>query len=509
MRKLVLLPVLWCLLTSIAIDAQNYRAYIPQRPAYFHSNSNTNYWYYDETRGIAEDSVWYAGSHRIVQSYNEEISSGNQWSSCFHFDTTWVGIAIEQDTVTGETWFFNYEGDTIRFDPAAGIGQSGFICRMVNGDVMRGIVTSVIQGNVMAGTDSIRIITLNLEDQFGSPLASIFNGKAIMLGKQYGLVRTYKWADFPMDTASYTLYGMENPVEGGRIVTAQQIFDYNIGDRFDWYTGTNPNAMQFPTEYYYYSRVITGKTVNGDTVTYNYTEDVVHKMGSTVLSQQWGISGSVTIEFSVQDAMYEFANRPYDMLQNPDTTNLAGSNFAYATMEYAPGICNGRQLKGYVFGPPYFYDSASHCFNGLTVSWGPCDGYHTVWGEGIGEVYSNGGSATCYGFYYLVYFEKGTETWGTPHNWSVILGEHELIPQTQTLNCYPNPAGEEISFVLPSDCNGPVTYAVYSVAGDMIRQGSVPAPGNKVVIGVADFASGSYLVEIVAGNKLFRSKFVK
>ncbi|HTF05063.1 MAG TPA: hypothetical protein VK826_13640, partial [Bacteroidia bacterium] len=165
MKKLLLAGSLLFVASTIA--AQDYRAYVPQRPAYFHSNNTQSSWFYNETRGVAEDTSWVNGSHRMVKSYQEEIASGfgSQFSPCFEFDTSWVGVAIEQDTITWETWFFNFEGDTVKFDPSAGLGQSGLVCRMMNGNVMRGIVTSVTQGSIMAVTDSIRVITLNLEDQ--------------------------------------------------------------------------------------------------------------------------------------------------------------------------------------------------------------------------------------------------------------------------------------------------------------------------------------------------------
>lgn len=502
MKKL--LPAIFILI-STGLFAQDYRAYVPGRPAYFH-------WVhvpysYNETRAIAEDTVWTSGSHRIVKSFAEEIA-GSQWSGCFLFDTTWVGYMIEQDTVTWETWFFNNESDTIRFDPAAGLGQTGFYCRMANGNVMRGIVSSVVQGTVMTVTDSIRMITLNLEDQFGSPLPSDFNGKVVSVTKQFGLLRTYKWSEFPNDTTSYSLYGMENPTQGGRIVTAQQIFDFNIGNRFDWFTAYNPSATQSPTTFYYYSRVITGKTVNGDTVTYNYTEDVVHKFGSTVVSQSWAVPGTFTVVFSVLDSMYEFQNRPYDMIQFPDTVNMWGSSFIYATMEYSPNLYNGRQLKGYYYGGPFYYDTTTNCFNGSSVSWGPCDGYNEIWGEGIGEVYYRGGSATCYYTYQLVYFEKGTETWGTPHNWSVILD----VPAQDVVSdgniVYPNPATDFIFVNFPQSISL-VNYQIYNNCGQLVSSGSTVTAGGKAQIPVNQLASGAYSLVFESNGQQQYSRFVK
>lgn len=502
--------LLYAIVLSVNLIAQNYRAYIPQRPAFFHTNSGNNFWYYESSHGVSEDSVWNSGSRRIVRSYPEELpTNSSMLMNCLVFDTTWIGTRIEQDTITGETWFFNYEGDTIRFYPAAAVGQTGMYCRMVNGNVMRGVVNSVTPMNVMTVNDSVKIVVLNYEDANGNPLFHNMNNKPIYVSRQFGISHGYRWSDFPSDTASLTLYGMENPGIGGHTINAAQIYDFAIGDRFDWVEGNNTNAMQFPTMYWYYSRTITAKTVSGDTITYNYIEDHVQKIGTTILSQQWGITGVWQINTAQQDAFFDFNDRPYDLIQYPDSTMITYT-LEYATMPYAPTMVNGRQLKGFETGWPYYWDSDSSCFIAASLSFGPCDGYHTVFGEGIGKVYHFGGSAICYANYNLVYFSKGNETWGTPHNWSIILADEESgYHQNPSMEIYPNPAENVVNITIPDYSSQKAVCRIYSISGQLISETPAALTSGKAQIPVNQLESGLYMIAIGTENGLWQGRFVR
>jgi hypothetical protein len=493
---------------STALVAQDYRAYVPNRTAYFHSNSMNNWWFYENTHAITEDSVWQNGSWRTVASYPEATIATN-WFDCLAFDTTWVGLKIEQDTTTFETRFFNTLGDTIEFYPNATVGQTAVFCRLWNGHIIRGLVASTVQMNFLSVTDSVKIITLAAEDAMATPVVHQINGKQIHLAKQHGVIRGYAWRDFPADTLSYSLSGMSNPSIGAHNIQAAQIFDFNIGDRFDWYEGTNSNAMQFPTMYHYYSRVITSKTVNGDTITYGYTQDYVQKIGTTIMTQLWGQTGSVQYITTVYDTTYKFYEQPFELGAAPDSTLFFYTN-EYATMPYAPSVVNGRQLKGFYSEYPYYWDSNSQCFIGATVSFGPCDGYESVYGDGIGKVHGSGGSATCFSMFNLVYYSKGNETWGTPHNWSVILSDEQIATQMQTgMALFPNPAEDILNAQIPDKNATKATYRIYSISGQLISQAQGDVSAGSLQILVNQMENGLYLIEVETENGIWTGRFAK
>lgn len=495
-------------LLSVFANAQDYRAYVPMRDALFHSNSTNNWWFYESTHGVTEDSVWYNGSKRVTASYPEATIATN-WFDCLAFDTAWIGLRVEQDTVSYETWYFNTLGDTIKFYPNSGVGQTAMLCRLSNGHIVRGTVSAVVQMSFLTVTDSVKIINLQTEDANATPVVHPINGKQVHLAKQHGVIRGYAWRDFPADTLSYSLSGMSNPNIGAHNIQAAQIFDFNIGDRFDWYEGNNSNAMQFPTMYNYYSRVITSKTISGDTITYGYTQDYAQKIATTVLAQTWGQTGTVQYITTVYDTTYKFYEHPFELSAVPDSSLFYYTN-EYATMPYAPNVVNGRQLKGFYSELPYFWDSNSQCFIGATVSFGPCDGYESVFGEGIGKVYGTGGSATCFSIFNLVYFSKGNETWGTPHNWSIILGEQELSGnEVSPMQLYPNPAENTLNANIPDQNAKKATCRIYSISGQLISESQVDVSAGQLQLPVNELESGMYMLSVETDGGLWTGRFAR
>lgn len=493
---------------TVTLFGQSYRAYVPQRQAYFHSNSMNNWWFYENTHGLTEDSVWMNGSRRVIATYPEETIATN-WFDCLAFDTAWIGLRVEQDTVSYETWYFNTLGDTIKFYPNSGVGQTAMLCRLSNGHIVRGTVSAVVQMSFLTVTDSVKIINLQTEDANATPVVHPINGKQVHLAKQHGVIRGYAWRDFPADTLSYSLSGMSNPNIGAHNIQAAQIFDFNIGDRFDWYEGNNSNAMQFPTMYNYYSRVITSKTISGDTITYGYTQDYAQKIATTVLAQTWGQTGTVQYITTVYDTTYKFYEHPFELSAVPDSSLFYYTN-EYATMPYAPNVVNGRQLKGFYSELPYFWDSNSQCFIGATVSFGPCDGYESVFGEGIGKVYGTGGSATCFSIFNLVYFSKGNETWGTPHNWSIILGEQELSGnEVSPMQLYPNPAENTLNANIPDQNAKKATCRIYSISGQLISESQVDVSAGQLQLPVNELESGMYMLSVETDGGLWTGRFAR
>src|SRR5205823_3353767 len=67
------------------------------------------------------------------------------------------------------------------------------------------------------------------------------------------------------------------------------------------------------------------------------------------------------------------------------------------------------------------------------------------WADGLGQVYADDedqGPMYCQ-HDHLVYYKKGTETWGTPLNWSQIRGVSNL--EKIKIKIFPNPFRDELT----------------------------------------------------------------
>ncbi|HXB39279.1 MAG TPA: C10 family peptidase [Bacteroidia bacterium] len=70
-------------------------------------------------------------------------------------------------------------------------------------------------------------------------------------------------------------------------------------------------------------------------------------------------------------------------------------------------------------------------------------------------------------------------------------------------NLYPNPASG--SFTIESGHSGKITYAVYSMSGQEVKNGSV---NNKETISTSDMAGGIYFVKVIDGGNTYIKKLV-
>jgi hypothetical protein len=167
-------------------------------------------------------------------------------------------------------------------------------------------------------------------------------------------------------------------------------------------------------------------------------------------------------------------------------------------------------MKGFYEGYPYYWDSGQHCFVGATLSQGPCDGGEYAFAEGIGQVYSRTGSASCFTIYNLVYYSKGNETWGTPHNWSVILSDKEIATQMQTgMTLFPNPAEDILNAQVPDKNATKATYRIYSISGQLISQAQGDVSAGSLQIPVNQMENGLYLLEVETENGIWTGRFAK
>jgi hypothetical protein len=78
-------------------------------------------------------------------------------------------------------------------------------------------------------------------------------------------------------------------------------------------------------------------------------------------------------------------------------------------------------------------------------------------------------------------------------------------------NVYPNPAGKEASVVFKSDKPQPYSVSVYNLFGQLLmnKKGIAVNGLNKVILPTKNLTNGTYLVNIIIGNKTKTDKVIK
>lgn len=180
------------------------------------------------------DSVIPNGNDTILKSF--PVIKKNYYDCYSPFFSSWIGrmVIIRPN---GENIFINYKSDSIRIKTLANTGESWNMC--VQGNVVA-TVTETKDTLILGLADSVKTITLT------STITQI-NGKKMTLSQHYGLVRLPDFHDLPDNPyiseytygyiyLDYTLVGMSNPEAGIQDLTMRDVYTYNIGDEFHWYS---------------------------------------------------------------------------------------------------------------------------------------------------------------------------------------------------------------------------------------------------------------------------------
>ncbi len=80
---------------------------------------------------------------------------------------------------------------------------------------------------------------------------------------------------------------------------------------------------------------------------------------------------------------------------------------------------------------------------------------------------------------------------------------------SETLVVYPNPANDQVSFLLPSNATGSFDVKVVDNTGKMVSAQYMVDANQKISIDVSKLSAGMYAVRVIGYNQLFTTKFVK
>lgn len=93
----------------------------------------------------------------------------------------------------------------------------------------------------------------------------------------------------------------------------------------------------------------------------------------------------------------------------------------------------------------------------------------------------------------------------------VITKAHYELVNNQTIALFPNPALNEISFVLEGANNSPLRYSIFNMKGELVsvRTTGNYSSDNAERIDISSLAKGQYILEVISNGKRSTSKFVK
>lgn len=417
------------------------------------------------------------------------------------YDTAFGSVLGEKvyKKANGTFIFFNHLGDSVFLITDAVLFQSWRMISLPNSDYLLATVSEIKDDSVCGLPDQVKVITIQAKNAANQNIYHIFNNKQIVLSKHYGLTHVFDLVLFPTDTVPRILIGKSTPQIGLQDFSIQDTYNYNVGDEFhthyDW-------SCSLGLEDTKTINIILSKNVSptGDTIIYStkrcilafyapppYYSTSHDTINDTIILHKnlfYLSFDKQPSEFSPKpsyfcDLYQKFSNsfnarlnkRFYlDLVQHNSSSNCWVYNINYPFYEYSDGLGQTRYFNQYLYHteiPPQWVT--------VTQDW------------------------------QMVYFRKGTETWGTPLAPTcealvgVIENPDSIIPK---INISPNPIksqaeinvtginlGKSIEIIL-FDCFGREVYRKVS-------------DSNPYIFDREGLPNGFYIIKVIGNsNKL-------
>lgn len=359
--------------------------------------------------------------------------------------------------------------------------------------------------NILGEPDSVKTFTIIAKDTTGKVIKDYhYSSFPIQLSKRFGLVKTVNFFSFGDDDPNtfefvprmFELKGNSTISTGIKNITMDDVFDMNIGDIL--------HQLEFNTS-------LIAIPMNPI-----FTADT-NKIILQVIDRTTSVD-SFFFTFARRNAFTSLKNKISSSSLTIDTITKAYSRVAFRFLNNEPGLPEdsvsfyGPQsvFIGYnshleykkTFHHYYLRKQNDTCLHFIIDATSPTftfikgAGPYNEYGAGNSWDWSSHGTR-------LVYYKKGTQTWGKP--WPENVGIRETPMNEMKTRLYPNPFKNMLT--LMNDNNYPLTLKLYSIKGELLIQQTIP-PGETIV-NTENLALGLYFYSILGDGTIVNQKLVK
>lgn len=419
-----------------------------------------------------------------------DTNTNNPYFSDDCVDTTYGSIFGNRilKQVNNEIILFNRFSDSIKIQPSAALNETWAFFQLTGGDYIQAKVTSIGLTTVMGVQDSLKVITLQARDSTHQNIPHHLNGQEIWLYKYYGIGKILDLYNFPNDSSSYTLTGQTHLQLGDQDFGWREIFDFDIGDEFH-YKGKHTSPYYYGFESIYN---VLDKTIyeNYDSITYTF-EHCEYRFNPSGPGWLY-IYDTITrtYNFIALDTNIWIDLMP-DEFKRIDSSTWSNASVIYSSIDTS----KMKRIKGRLLNKYNVYDDT--CW--FTLFW---SGDSTEYAERIGQTRNK---YAYYDFSKLVYYKKGSETWGTPvaTDCATLVSVEDVPVPRLEISIYPNPASTHITIEIPYQGQ----LSVLNLQGQELIIHQIEE--QKTRIDISTLPSGVYLVKVTGEKGVQVVKFVK
>lgn len=408
---------------------------------------------------------------------------------------SWMGkrVIIQSN---GVNLFFNNENDTIRINTRAKVGESWTLFEIKDSIKIIAEVKSAEIQDILGESDSVKTIGFKVYEKNVLEEHHHLSDESLIISKNYGFVRMMNFKVFPKEPnaltseilESFNLIGLTNPNRGVQNLTWLGVHDFQVGDELhvvnnSWNWSIVPgfrNALKSSFKFL-------ERKESKDSVFYR----IERKESLEKAIERW------------DNKTYSFIHDTITQVYKPNIRfdKLPGEPIVIDNGADAYGMfIEGAFIKKDMYGPTIrhsFNDSCWHLLN-----WhGGDPGYYL---KGLGGPYYGWNEVISGGERALVYYKKGSATWGTP---LVITGVESLSNEDQ-LKVYPNPAADFVTIENTSGRTESYILRVIDLQGREVWSNPISI-SNSYRLDLTAFKGGVYLLKLQNGDSQISRMFVK
>lgn len=464
--------------------AQNYQLISPTTTRHFKPGTLKTFY------SIRIDSMTTVGSNNYYYNHKILQQASNAAYPCefTHTDSSWIGHRIIQQN-NGDYIFFNKQSDSIHISPNTSLGNSWQLYEFSNGDYIEATVNSIGTQSILGTNDSIKTVELQVKNNMNVAVAHPINGETIVLSKNNGLVQIFNMWEFPNNLTPYILVGDENATTGIISLTDFDVYDYNIGDKFHFYNNYYIYGGIAPLSLSKEILEVLNKTISAN------QDSIIYEIKRCVQTQSNFLSGEPDTVYTYDTIQQVITNTEQfnyltnEMLKDSSSYSLF-NEIAYATPKRSFSKIGG-----------YYYNSPSNCWESY-IGTPPSNPY---WVEGLGGPFYNSSLHTKA----LLYYKKGSETWGNPINCNTFTNIDQVYPNDHTIKIFPNPFLESATIQIKAfNAFDNWTFNLVDITGKTVR--SISILQEKFTLEKANLSTGVYFYQLTntAQRKQYTGKII-
>jgi len=459
----------------------------------------TNYPIPDSTLSIAFDSVRLVGTDSVYYNFTQTgiiipSDTCHFWGGqeCIKQDrATWLGSRVIYNNASIYK-FFTANNDSLNFDFSVTAGDSALIFENTTDKLYLAFAkTDTI--TVLNFQDSARFYTIIHTDASGNTINSLLNQKHIIIAKTLGLVQFFQVNAFPEVLNPVYLLGNVSPDLGLAKLTNETVYNFAVGDVFQYHDVVHHNYGPPGQEADLYTRyTITGKVVLSDSVYYTAVKHIFEP-GNPVETNDF-----IMLKYKTNEII---AQIPYEY------TNPADFPFISHSLRYENYCGTKRWTYRVKPNQGLRYCSIDNCWGANDVP-GPAPTQEDVYTLGFGLFYS--------------IYSEGVINWNSPgyHHTSELIFSRKNGVECGTeafLGVDENPAGRSLFSVYPVPAKDILTIetsnlkncwlSIQTINGREVQKQLLVNPVEQVTI--SSLKSGIYLVKLTTDKTVWVEMIVK